>query len=130
MIMLIESIPLDLPSPAAAFGVCHGMSGRGWGPASSPHGRAGRAVSLTSPCQVLQGGSENVADSLLAFLLTLQDLTRLGISVWILHHPRKGEIRSGQAARGSGVLGGVDILLEMGWYGQTTEPDRRRVIAC
>jgi hypothetical protein len=77
----------------------------------------------------LVGGSENVADSLLAFLLTLQDLTRLGVSVWILHHPRKGETRSGQAARGSGVLGGyVDILLEMGWYRQPNDPDRRRVI--
>jgi hypothetical protein len=75
------------------------------------------------------GRSENVADSLLATLLTLQRLTRLGMSVWILHHPKKGEVRAGQAARGSGVLGAyVDILLEMRWYGQPSDPDRRRVI--
>jgi hypothetical protein len=56
-------------------------------------------------------------------------LTRLGMSVWLLHHPRKGKVRSGQAARGSGLLGGyADILLEMGWYRQPSDPDRRRVI--
>ena len=77
----------------------------------------------------LPGRSENVADSLLAALLTLQRLTRLGMSVWILHHPKKGEVRAGQAARGSGVLGAyVDILLEMRCYRDPADPDRRRVI--
>jgi hypothetical protein len=77
----------------------------------------------------LPGRSENVADSLMATLLSLQRLTRLGMSVWILHHPRKGEVRAGQAARGSGVLGAyVDILLEMRCYRQPSDPDRRRVI--
>jgi AAA domain-containing protein len=74
-------------------------------------------------------GCENVGDSILPFLLTLQRLTSLGVAVLIVHHPRKGEVRSGQAARGSGVLGGyADILLEMRWYSQAADDDNRRVI--
>ncbi len=77
----------------------------------------------------LPGHGENNADSLMASLLALQALTKRGVSILILHHPRKGELRAGQAARGSGVLGGyVDILLEMSWYSRPTDPDRRRVI--
>jgi hypothetical protein len=38
-------------------------------------------------------------------------------------------LRAGQAARGSGALGGyADILLEMSWFARPTDPDRRRVI--
>ncbi len=77
----------------------------------------------------LPGHQENVADGLMDVLLTLQNLTRLGVCVLILHHPRKGQVRAGQAARGSGALGGfADILLEMSWYRQPSDPDRRRVI--
>jgi len=77
----------------------------------------------------LPGHSENTADNLMAILLMLQRLAKLGTSILILHHPRKGKVLAGQAARGSGVLGGyADILLEMGWYGRPTDPDRRRAI--
>src|SRR5207253_2971893 len=77
----------------------------------------------------LPGRNENLAASLVQTLSTLRRLTHLGVSVLILHHPRKGEVRAGQASRGSGALGGyADILLEMSWFSQPTEPDRRRVI--
>jgi len=77
----------------------------------------------------LPGHNENLAAGLVETLMTLQPLTSLGISVLILHHPRKGETRAGQAARGSGALGAyADILLEMRWFARPTDPDRRRVI--
>ena len=77
----------------------------------------------------LPGGNENLAASLVETLSLLQKLTSLGVSVWILHHPRKGETRAGQASRGSGALGAyADILLEMRWFARPTDPDRRRVI--
>jgi hypothetical protein len=77
----------------------------------------------------LPGSRENLADGLMEVLLQLQPLTRLGVSVLILHHPRKGQVQPGQAARGSGVLGGyADILLEMRCYRSPADPDRRRVI--
>ncbi|HEV3261656.1 MAG TPA: AAA family ATPase [Gemmataceae bacterium] len=77
----------------------------------------------------LPGRNENLAGSLVEVLLTLQRLTSVGVCVLILHHPRKGETRPGQASRGSGALGGyADILLEMRWYGRPADPDRRRVI--
>jgi AAA domain len=77
----------------------------------------------------LPGHQENSADGLIEVLLMLQRLTSLGVAVLILHHPRKGQVRAGQAARGSGVLGGyADIVLEMRMYSQPADPDRRRVI--
>jgi hypothetical protein len=77
----------------------------------------------------LPGRSENLADGLMEVLLQLQRLTSLGVSVLIVHHPKKGKVKAGQASRGSGALGAhVDILLEMSWYSSPTEPDRRRVI--
>jgi hypothetical protein len=61
------------------------------------------------------------------WLATLGDLTDRGVSVLLLHHPRKGTTLAGQAARGSGALGSnVDILVEMNWYGKPEDEDRRR----
>jgi hypothetical protein len=75
----------------------------------------------------LPGRSESGAGSMLDALLPLQRLTSRGVAVLILHHPRKGEVRPGQAARGSGALAGhVDILLEMDWFSRPTDDDRRR----
>jgi hypothetical protein len=75
----------------------------------------------------LPGRDENNAGVMLAALLPLQQLTKQGVSVLVLHHPRKGEPLAGQAARGSGALSGyVDILLEMHWYDQPSDGDRRR----
>jgi hypothetical protein len=77
----------------------------------------------------LPGRTENLAAGLVETLAQLQRLTNRGVSVWILHHPRKGETRAGQASRGSGALGAyADILLEMRWFSRPTDPDRRRVI--
>jgi hypothetical protein len=75
----------------------------------------------------LPAGSENDATCVLAALLPLQRLTGIGLSVLVLHHPRKGRVRSGQAARGSGALSGyADILIEMRWYANPADVDRRR----
>jgi hypothetical protein len=44
-----------------------------------------------------------------------------------MHHPRKGDWRSGQAARGSGTLiGYVDTTIEMDWFGKPEDTDRHR----
>jgi hypothetical protein len=73
------------------------------------------------------GSTENSAAAMMAYLLPLQRLTAAGISVLLVHHPRKGPSQAGQAARGSGALCGfVDVLLEMYWHGRPTDPDRRR----
>jgi hypothetical protein len=72
-------------------------------------------------------GSENDAGAVLAALLPLRRLTSAGLAVWPLHHPKKGPTLLGQAARGSGALAAsVDILLEMSWYGDPDDGDRRR----
>src|SRR5262245_11530412 len=78
----------------------------------------------------MPGGSENDARTVLRMLQALQDLTAEGIGVLILHHPKKGPLVLGQAARGSGALGGsVDILLEMDSLSGPTDDDRRRRLA-
>jgi hypothetical protein len=64
---------------------------------------------------------------MLRTLLPLQELTRLGISVLLSHHPRKGLIVPGQVARGSGaLLAFVDIILEMQAVAHRNPHDRRR----
>src|SRR5581483_1696883 len=71
--------------------------------------------------------SENDTDSMLEALLPLQRLTTEGVSVLVLHHPRKKARPDGQSARGSGALcGSVDILLELHWYTAADSDDRRR----
>jgi AAA domain len=78
----------------------------------------------------LPGRTENDAGTVLQMLLTLQDLTALGVAVLILHHPKKGTVLAGQAARGSGALGGnADIIIEMDGISGPTEDDRRRRLA-
>src|SRR5262249_52026657 len=75
----------------------------------------------------LPSGSENDATCVLKALLPLQRLTGTGLAVLVLHHPRKGRVDSGQAARGSGALSGyADVLIEMRWYANPAGPDRRR----
>ncbi len=84
-------------------------------------------VVLDPLASFLPGHGENNAGAMLDVLLPLQRLTTLGLSVLVLHHPKKGEAAAGQAARGSGALSGyVDILIEMGWHGRPSEDDRRR----
>jgi len=75
-------------------------------------------------------GNENSARCMLDFLLPLQRLTGLGLSVLLVHHPNKGTVVAGQAARGSGALcGHADILVEMDWPVRTGAERRRRLQA-
>lgn len=72
-------------------------------------------------------GTENSATSILKALAPLQRLTPLGLSLLILHHPRKGKSPGGQASRGSGALTAfVDILIEMEYLEGPGIDDRRR----
>jgi hypothetical protein len=75
----------------------------------------------------LPGHNENTAGIMMDCLLPLRALTRQGIGVLLVHHPRKGNYQPGQASRGSGALPGyVDILLEMGWAGSPDDAGNRR----
>jgi hypothetical protein len=75
----------------------------------------------------LPGNSESSAVDAIAGLLPLRALLAAGLSVLLLHHPRKGKVQSGQAARGSGALASqADIVLEMSYVAGAESPDRRR----
>jgi hypothetical protein len=64
---------------------------------------------------------------MLDVLLPLQALTRLGVAVLVLHHPRKAASAPGRMARGTGALSGsVDILVELELVGGAADDDRRR----
>jgi hypothetical protein len=71
--------------------------------------------------------NENDAVEMLRALVPLQRLTARSLSVLLGHHPRKGPVVPGQAARGSGALSAsVDILLEMQTVCRRHPQDRRR----
>lgn len=74
---------------------------------------------------------ESHAERMQAALLPLTGLTNLGMSVLLLHHPKKGDALAGQAARGSGALGAmVDILMELSLRrGAASEDRTRRLLA-
>jgi hypothetical protein len=77
----------------------------------------------------LPGRGENHAGLMLEALQPLQRLTARGMAVLLLHHPKKGPTREGQAARGSGALNAhADISLEMFPYASLAEEERRRVL--
>jgi hypothetical protein len=92
------------------------------------HQRQGLDLLAIDPlANIIPGGKENSVDGVLETLMPLQQLTDRGVSVLLEHHPRKGKILAGQAARGSGAMGAlVDIVIEMGWYGRPNSKDRRR----
>lgn len=76
---------------------------------------------------VIPSGVENHADAMLEVLRPLESLTRAGVAVLILHHPKKGAIQEGQAARGTGALSAyVDVLMEMRHLMRAGTDDRRR----
>ena len=78
----------------------------------------------------LPGRGESNADCMLETLAPLQELANQGMSVLILHHPRKGDSAAGQAARGSGALTGyVDIIIEMCCADPLDYKNRRRRLA-
>src|SRR5262245_3618056 len=92
------------------------------------HAQRGLSLVVIDPLAAFfPARSENDAGSMMAALLPLQRLTAVGLSVLVLHHPGKGEPPAGQAARGSGALSGyADILLELKWYHNPLDNDRRR----
>ena len=92
------------------------------------HQRQGCAlVVIDSLAYFLPGHSENSASALLECLTPLQRLSTAGMSVLLPHHPRKGKTLAGQAARGSGALPSfVDVIIEMAYYAQPDDLDRRR----
>ena len=93
------------------------------------HARRPYALLIIDPLASFLPGNENDAASMLDALMPLKRLTARGIAVLVLHHPAKGRIRVGQAARGSGALPGyVDILIEMLPYRRASDEDRRRRI--
>lgn len=72
-------------------------------------------------------GCEANAASVLKALLPLQRLTQAGMSVLLTHHPKKGVVLPGQAARGSGAFAGfADVVLEMTRCPCARDDDRRR----
>jgi hypothetical protein len=75
--------------------------------------------------------SESEATEMLRTLSPLRALTSRGISVLLLHHPRKGRVLPGQAARGSGALSGfADVIIEMKRVSRRDLKDcRRRLLA-
>jgi hypothetical protein len=71
--------------------------------------------------------NENDAVEMLKALAPLQRLTARGLSVLLGHHPRKGPVVPGHAARRSGALSAyVDIVLEMQAVCRRKPQDRRR----
>jgi hypothetical protein len=91
------------------------------------HARLDVALVVIDPLAAFLPGNENQAGSMVAALLPLQRLTARGLSVLVLHHPRKGEPPLGHAARGSGALSGsADILIEMRLGAGAPDDDRRR----
>jgi hypothetical protein len=96
--------------------------------AAALHDRQGTALLvIDSLAHFLPAHNENSAAGLLECLTPLQRLATAGMSVLLPHHPRKGKTVAGQAARGSGALPGfVDILIEMAYFGQPDDLDRRR----
>jgi hypothetical protein len=96
--------------------------------AAAMHDRQGTAlVVIDSLAQFLPPHSENSAGALLECLTPLQRLTTAGMGVFLVHHPGKGKTVAGQAARGSGALPSfVDVIIEMEYYSQPDDLDRRR----
>ncbi len=79
----------------------------------------------------LPGRCESDAGTLLETLLPLQRLAAQGVSVLLLHHPRKQNAEAGSTARGSSaLLGFVDIIAELHRCRRTrTESTFRNLIA-
>jgi AAA domain len=87
-------------------------------------------VVIDSLATFVPGRSENDALAIIDILLPLEQLLAAGVAVLLNHHPRKGVVMTGQAARGSGALGGnADIVIEMDGLSGPVEDDRRRKLA-
>src|SRR5690606_3540616 len=84
-------------------------------------------VVIDSLAVFLPRGSENRSEGIRDALRPLKRLTELGTGLLLWHHHRKGQVLSGQAARGSGALSGyADVLMEMHFVTRDKLTDRRR----
>ena len=84
-------------------------------------------VVIDSLAHFFAGGTESLAPVMLDVLTPLTRLAEAGLSVLLLHHPRRQGSARGQAARGSGALMGfVDVLIEMRSLAGAEAADRRR----
>jgi hypothetical protein len=73
---------------------------------------------------------ENHGVQILDALMPLGELTRRGMAVWLMHHPRKRAPEQGQSARGHGaLLGHIDISIEMR-HGSADPDSRARRLYC
>jgi len=89
--------------------------------------RSVRLVAIDPLASFLPAASENDSAGMLTALLPLQRLVRLGMALLLIHHPKKGETTTGQAARGSGALPSfADILIEMSFIGKPGDRSRKR----
>jgi hypothetical protein len=79
--------------------------------------------------EFLPAKSESEAGGVLDALLPLQRLTAVGLAVLLCHHPRKHGRPDSQWARGSGALTAfADVLIEMDYHANPSDPDRRRKV--
>jgi hypothetical protein len=90
--------------------------------------RKGTDLAVIDPLSAfLPGHAENVPALMLEALLPFQRLTDAGLALFLPHHPTKGKVQPGQAARGTGVLPSfADIVIEKTFHGHPASPDRRR----
>lgn len=77
----------------------------------------------------LPGRSESEPTTVLESLYPLHRLTTAGVSVLLLHHPRKKAAEVGSSARGSGaMLGFMDVTMELTRYSKLNSDANRRLI--
>ena len=73
------------------------------------------------------GASESDPAALADLFGPLKEVAAGGVSVLVLHHPRKGSAAAGESARGGRAVGAfVDVNVELGWVGGAYADDRRR----
>ncbi len=78
---------------------------------------------------LLPAGAESDAASLMVILRMLQKLTDSGVSVLLVHHPRKEMSSPGSSARGTGaLLGFVDTSIELERVGTANADANRRIL--
>jgi hypothetical protein len=86
-------------------------------------------VVFDSLTQFLPGHSESNVTLMTDALAPLRRLTERGMAVLLLHHPRKGKVVEGEAARGNGALPSfAEIIVEMDCGASRAGGDRRRVL--
>jgi RecA-family ATPase len=84
-------------------------------------------VVVDSLTAFLPGRSSSDAGGIADLFIALRRLTAAGVSVLVLHHPRRGSSAAGESARGGAAAREfVDILVEMSRLTSPLSDDRRR----